>query len=863
MELSREVHRVGYHFSTFVVDEACQTLGVTLNASGRVTKSHFASLRDEGLRNDQMKRQGKGKKTKSRVRKGSPKIDTSLSQAVIDTQAREAIEDLFPKIPQLDLHEIVSRAFDKVSKGIKTKNLVGTASGTSLVRRANLAVVAHIRHTYTNYDELLRSGMTWYDARRGVEKFTLDKLVSWRGDEDDENDVVMEDVLREVIVITDDEVDGSDAETEDRAKTTRLGDSNVEEIPLEALHTEAVDLTMTDDDDSADDDITMPYQRVTRLSNAHPYHQCREARIGEKRHIRWEEAINRHRSNPSQAHQPDARTITLQDQMFSARPLLPGQSGQYVTPQALRSGLGGRPAASPDSVYMPGTDTPKADYERGTGYHVPNQNFGQRLSETQQRPRLASNVMISNDQLSPIGNDQHPHLNRSCRRKSLRLVKAPTISGDADYGYPTYESRSNTFQQIPNIMPSVENDSQEQRQFASSQQHPLPPVKSRNLRLDAFSDIKTLQAHASDMGDDESLKRGVSSPSRQGIPHSHYIQPDGKIVLIPLDRLEDGVPLRSDVGGSFSESLSRASMPGSIQKLGRSPASQRKVTAGSEAPLSEHKLCLVPKNSRPRLSEAEQPPQISADRGQLPRVKDPDLSAGLPPQPRVSNVTRVSGDFDSRASLRYDQSAPMKQGMSYAHAVWSDKSAQADMGSRLRKMSLGDVRRGHCYSANDGRYRYELSGHRDEQTNPKQVIYLGAASTASAGPYGGRSRLNKQVEQPAAPQARQSGLRFASRPQQQLEDPKLNPISNEAPQRNTEARYFPSTQPRRLVNTNASTHRHLIPQDRQQQQDIGQRAMNIPYHWTTSKSYERPAKPEGGGHSHADRMQPNNVVMLD
>ena len=116
MELSREVHRVGYHFSTSVVDEACQTLGVTLNASGRVIESHFASLRDNELQDQQVGRRAKARKNKRGLRNDSPKIDMSLSQAVIDTQAREAIEDLFPKIPRLDLHEIVSRAFDKVSE---------------------------------------------------------------------------------------------------------------------------------------------------------------------------------------------------------------------------------------------------------------------------------------------------------------------------------------------------------------------------------------------------------------------------------------------------------------------------------------------------------------------------------------------------------------------------------------------------------------------------------------------------------------------------------------------------------------------------------------------------------------------------
>jgi len=39
---------------------------------------------------------------------------TNLTQAVIDTQAREAIKDLFPKIPLEDLHIVIGRSFQKV-----------------------------------------------------------------------------------------------------------------------------------------------------------------------------------------------------------------------------------------------------------------------------------------------------------------------------------------------------------------------------------------------------------------------------------------------------------------------------------------------------------------------------------------------------------------------------------------------------------------------------------------------------------------------------------------------------------------------------------------------------------------------------
>ena len=110
-ELSHEVHRVGYHFSSIVVENACLSLGVTLTESGRVLQSSFATLNEE-----LPTRHGKKVKTKGKTKgRASPaKFDLSQSQATIDTQAREAIRDLFPKIPDADLHETVSRSFQKV-----------------------------------------------------------------------------------------------------------------------------------------------------------------------------------------------------------------------------------------------------------------------------------------------------------------------------------------------------------------------------------------------------------------------------------------------------------------------------------------------------------------------------------------------------------------------------------------------------------------------------------------------------------------------------------------------------------------------------------------------------------------------------
>ena len=111
--LSIEIHRVGFHFPSVTVEKACDSLGVTLSNSGRVLQSNFAHLED-GQDHDG-RRPTKQKKQKSRTRNAHPVLDISLPQAVIDTSARETIRDLFPNIPNQDLHVIVGRSFQKVT----------------------------------------------------------------------------------------------------------------------------------------------------------------------------------------------------------------------------------------------------------------------------------------------------------------------------------------------------------------------------------------------------------------------------------------------------------------------------------------------------------------------------------------------------------------------------------------------------------------------------------------------------------------------------------------------------------------------------------------------------------------------------
>ena len=104
--LSPEVHRIGYHFPNLVVERACMSLGVSLTRSGHVI------LNESNPYHTHSKHNGPITMTKNPQCNDSPSSD--ISQATLDTQAREAIKDLFPRIPDRDVHQIIARAFQKV-----------------------------------------------------------------------------------------------------------------------------------------------------------------------------------------------------------------------------------------------------------------------------------------------------------------------------------------------------------------------------------------------------------------------------------------------------------------------------------------------------------------------------------------------------------------------------------------------------------------------------------------------------------------------------------------------------------------------------------------------------------------------------
>lgn len=278
-DLSKEVHRVGFHFPSAIVAQVCAQYGITLTSKGVVADENAATFR-------QMRQRGQWEDDN----------DALKDQITINTEARGAIKDLFPKIPENDLYTIIKGAFQKGQRK------VGTANELPLVRRAQLSVVAHVRHIYTRYDKLLRT-VGYREARSQVEGPTLKKLVEWRGDDDNTNNgkQVLEDVFREVIVLSDDE--DSDDDVDD---TVEIMPARASAWPLPSHHSTANIQPLSPRQygyQSAEDDIP-GYRVVTqaprrRLVDLASQTGTASNQYRQSRYAAWDRAREEYRANPS------------------------------------------------------------------------------------------------------------------------------------------------------------------------------------------------------------------------------------------------------------------------------------------------------------------------------------------------------------------------------------------------------------------------------------------------------------------------------------------------------------------------------------------------------------------------------------
>ena len=215
-KVSHHIYRIGFHFRCEVVEDACKTLGYVPYEGGFITTAEYTKKQQNSVIAQAFANQGLTYNSDG-VQRNEETRD----------QIRAAIRELFPKIPQHDVEEVIRR-------GWGDPDGVGNAKNLTLPERAQLAVSSRIRHTYTDYDYLLRAKVAdYYTIRKMVEPYSLKKLIEWRG-ETDGDDEALEEIVRETIVIDDDDDDDDDdaplavKSGDDSSDTGYASDSSIE-----------------------------------------------------------------------------------------------------------------------------------------------------------------------------------------------------------------------------------------------------------------------------------------------------------------------------------------------------------------------------------------------------------------------------------------------------------------------------------------------------------------------------------------------------------------------------------------------------------------------------------------------------------
>ncbi|KAG5968791.1 hypothetical protein E4U57_003966 [Claviceps arundinis] len=284
--LSQQVNRLGHHVRQTIVEAARESIA-HLPQSDAVTPD------------------------------GKPE-PIPISLAEYHAQADAALRDLFPRIPNTDRQIIIEHAFTRVSilphvhlqcsltnrtisqrKNGKAEQPVGFSDDIPLARRVQLAVLAHIRHVHTRYDELLKEA-GYQMARRAVEELCLDIIVKWRGDEETGRDQ-LDEILREVVIISDSEGDDSDAETTDDSSVEDSGSAtSVTVVPNQSVPAQpmAAKGRVPSPEITAGPSRILAQPRRKHLmpsGDRGPESHSRKDQRGFKRYRAWQDAILRNR----------------------------------------------------------------------------------------------------------------------------------------------------------------------------------------------------------------------------------------------------------------------------------------------------------------------------------------------------------------------------------------------------------------------------------------------------------------------------------------------------------------------------------------------------------------------------------------
>ncbi|EMD01215.1 hypothetical protein BAUCODRAFT_29660 [Baudoinia panamericana UAMH 10762] len=185
--VSHFIYANGHFFRDEIVAEACEALDYLPTSNGSFVK---AITVDEG----------EPIPTGPADMRYGPLVNSLIQLAEAKREARNAILEFYPNIPEDDLVKLVDRAWQPKNVGF---------SEQPFFRRIHLAVISHVRHVYTHYDHLLKAlggNENWAFAREMVQKDLLITLITWR--DQTEDDVEMLETLEEVINLDSDEDDG-------------------------------------------------------------------------------------------------------------------------------------------------------------------------------------------------------------------------------------------------------------------------------------------------------------------------------------------------------------------------------------------------------------------------------------------------------------------------------------------------------------------------------------------------------------------------------------------------------------------------------------------------------------------------------
>ncbi|KAF2859537.1 hypothetical protein K470DRAFT_277597 [Piedraia hortae CBS 480.64] len=179
-KISAHVHRIGYYFKSEVLESACERLKYIYFREQYLPVEHLVQQRKKNGWARIMSKHG---------------MENDITSETPE-RVGAAIRELFPRMPEADLIDIVGYAWKE--------GRVGKAESLSLARRVQLATLARIRHEYTHYDSLLRAHVPWQAARNEVERACRDKIIEWCGEE-----VPDEELAKELVHESEEEMEPS------------------------------------------------------------------------------------------------------------------------------------------------------------------------------------------------------------------------------------------------------------------------------------------------------------------------------------------------------------------------------------------------------------------------------------------------------------------------------------------------------------------------------------------------------------------------------------------------------------------------------------------------------------------------------